>query len=267
MVANPREQLLRCAETDADAAEGALWIAADDCPDVRPAHWLARIDELASELTRRCGDEGCNAADHPLMASVLRERLRLRGSGGGDPRAHYLHQVIERGAGVPIACAVIWIAIGRRANIPVEGVNLPGHFIVRVAGDLIDPIANGETLADEDVRGLVATSTGSEPRSIEPAWLTAARPRDILARMSRNLRGCYSCLENWPLALRAADRCVDLLPDEPAERRDRGLLLWRMGQTSAALEDLRAYLDRAPAQASDRASVTEVAGRLRAFLN
>jgi len=267
MEANPRDALLACAGEEGDVAEGALWIAAEDCPDVRPGQWLQRIDDVAAELQSRCGEGGCSASDHPVMADVLRNRLGLRGSGGGDPRAHYLHHVIERGAGVPIACATIWMAVGRRANIPVEGINLPGHFIVRVAGELIDPIAAGDSLANDDVRDLIAKSTGSTPRDIDPAWLASTSTRDILARMSRNLRGCYSCLENWPLALQAADRCVDLLPEEAAERRDRGLLLWRMGRSSAALDDLRWYLDHSPDDVSDRESIVEITGRLRAFLN
>jgi len=85
--------------------------------------------------------------------------------------------------------------------------------------------------------------------------------------MSRNLRGCYASLEDWPLALLAADRCVDLLPDEPAERRDRGLLLWQMGRPQGALRDLGDYLATAPADAPDRGHVNEVVGRLRSFLN
>ena len=65
----------------------------------------------------------------------------------------------------------------------------------------------------------------------------------------------------------AQDRCVDLLPTAPAERRDRGLLLWRMGRIVAALADLNSYLDEAPETCPDRSAMTEVAGRLRAFLN
>jgi len=67
--------------------------------------------------------------------------------------------------------------------------------------------------------------------------------------------------------VRAADRCVALFPEEPTERRDRGLLLWRTGHNGAALADLRHYLENAPPDASDREAVEEVAGRLRAALN
>jgi regulator of sirC expression with transglutaminase-like and TPR domain len=262
-----REAVLECAARDGDIAEGALWIAADDCPGVEPEPWLARIDELAGELRTRCGLRECGPADAPLVGALLRDRLRLRGAGGGDPRAHYLHHVLERGAGVPIACSAIWIAVGARAHIPVEGVNLPGHFVVRVDGHMFDTVASGEPLDDDDVLRLVTTSTGRAVDGLRPAHLVRASSRDMLARMSRNLRRCYTSLECWDQALRAADRCVELLPSAPAERRDRGLLLWRMGKIVAALVDINSYLDEAPETCPDHSAMTEVAGRLRAFLN
>ena len=262
-----RQALLALAENQGDVAEGALWLAAEDCPGVEPAPWLERIDQLAGELRTRCGIDGCRPTDTPLVAALLRDRLGLRGMGGGDPRAHYLHSVLERGAGIPIACSAIWIAVGRRADIPIEGVNTPGHFLVRVGNLLFDTTAGGEPLDADDTRELVSAATGRKLDRLHPSWLAPASTRDILVRMSRNLRGCYTCLENWPLALRAADRCVDLLPGDPSERRDRGLLLWRLGQTSAALDDLRWYLEAAADEAPDRPEIEEVAGRLRAFMN
>jgi regulator of sirC expression with transglutaminase-like and TPR domain len=263
----PREAVLECAARDGDIAEGALWIAADDCPGVEPEPWLERLDELAGELRSRCGLNGCGPADAPMVGALLRDRLRLRGAGGGDPRAHYLHHVLDRGAGVPIACSAIWIAVGARAHIPIEGVNLPGHFVVRVEGHMFDTVASGEPLDDDDVLRLVTSSTGKTVDGLEPGHLARASSRDMLARMSRNLRRCYTSLECWDQALRAADRCVDLMASAPAERRDRGLLLWRMGKIVAALADINAYLDEAPDACPDRSSMTEVAGRLRAFLN
>src|SRR5580693_8231273 len=174
----PREAVLECAARDGDIAEGALWLAADDCPGVEPERWLERLDDLASELRSRCGLEGCSPADAPMVGALLRDRLRLRGAGGGDPRAHYLHNVLERGAGVPIACSAIWIAVGARAQIPIEGVNLPGHFVVRVEGDMFDTVASGEPLDDEDVKGLVTTATGHEVAHLEPARMERASARD-----------------------------------------------------------------------------------------
>lgn len=266
MTADPRAALLACAaDPRADIAEGALWISADDCPGVDRAACMTLLDELGDELRARRGPSGGGALA-PTVAAVLRDRLNLRGAGGGDPRAHYLHSVLDRGAGTRLALGAVWIAVGRRAGIDVEGVALPGHFVVRVDGSLVDPIAGGEPLGEEEALRMVGEVVGGEPERLEPRWLEAATTRSLLARMSRSLRGCYASLEQWPMALRAADRCVELLPDQPRERRDRGLLHWRAGRNREALDDLRDYLDRCP-EAADGEKIREIAGRLRASLN
>jgi regulator of sirC expression with transglutaminase-like and TPR domain len=253
--------LAAAADPASDIAEAALWIAVEDSPSMDPGPWLGLLDDLAGQVDRTAA-----ARPSEAVASLLRSRLNLRGAGGGDPRAHYLNSVLERGVGTPIACGAIWMGVGRRAGIRVEGIALPGHFAVRVEGLVVDAYS-GEPLEDEDLRQAAARHLGREPERVEPRWLEPASPRRILARMSRNLRGCYASLENWPLALQAADRCVDLLPDEPGERRDRGLLLWQMGRPQVALQDLGDYLARAAPEAPDRGHVNEVVGRLRAFLN
>ncbi len=266
MEVDPRGALLACAaDPRADIAEAALWLAAEDCPEVDVQSALGRVDALAGEL-EACLEGARGAPAITVIRSFLHDRIGLRRSGGADPRAHYLHLVLQHGAGIPISCAAVWIGIGRRAGLDVEGIGLPGHFGVRVDGVLAEP-SHGDVLDEQAATRLVAAATGNDPAPLQPSWLQPASTRLMLARMSRNLRGCYSSLERWDLALQAADRCVALFPDEPSERRDRGLLLWRIGHNSAALCDLRVYLDRTPAQAGDRAAVEEVAGRLRAALN
>lgn len=262
---DPRARMLACAASSGDIAEGALWLAAEDRQDCDPPRWLAALDELGAELRSRCGNPH-SRGPAAVIAELLRDRLHLRGAGGGDPRAHYLHSVMERGSGVPIACSAIWIAVGRRAGLPVEGVGLPGHFVVRVEGMLVDAFAGGEVLDAAAAERRVAGILGGAPRALEAAWLAAASPRSMLTRMSRNLRGCYASFANWPLALRAADRCVALAPHEPGERRDRGLLYWRVGRYREALEDLNAYLTALP-EAPDRERVGDLIQRVRAAQN
>lgn len=266
MSLDPRAAMLACAAApDGDVAEAALWLAAEDNPGLDPAPRLALLDELGEELRTRCGGSPPISAV-PVIAGLLRDRLRLRGAGGGDPRAHYLHAVMERGAGIPIACATLWIAVGRRAGLPVDGIGLPGHFVVRVGATLVDAFSGGEPLDHEAARELVSSVVGTELRELDPSWMEPSSVRAMLARMSRNLRGCHTAREDWPLALRAADRCVALFPDAAPERRDRGLLRWRVGQAQGALSDLVAYLEATP-DASDAEEVRDVVGRLRAFLN
>ena len=269
MSPDPRTALLACADApDGDVAEAALWLAAEDNPGLDPAPWLERLDELGEELRTRTGAGG-DAPPFtavPVIAGLLRDRLRLRGAGGGDPLAHYLHSVMDRGAGIPIACGTLWMAVGRRAGIPVEGIGLPGHFVVRVGTTLVDAFSGGEPLDHEAARQLVSSVVGTEIEALDPTWLQPSSLRAILVRMSRNLRGCHAAREDWARALLAADRCVALHPGSPGELRDRGLLRWRVGQAQGALADLTAYLDGA-GEAGDAADVRDVVGRLRAFLN
>src|SRR5580700_4540133 len=111
MMVDPRAALLACvAREGSDVAEGALWLAAEDCGDVDLDASLAYLDELAAELQSKAPPQGAEAI--PVVADFLRERISLRGAGGGDPRAHYLHTVLGRGSAVPLAAAVLWIAIG-----------------------------------------------------------------------------------------------------------------------------------------------------------
>jgi regulator of sirC expression with transglutaminase-like and TPR domain len=260
MMVDPRAALLACvAREGSDVAEGALWLAAEDCEDVDIDASLARLDELAAELQSRGSLHGPDAI--AVVADFLRERINLRGTGGGDPRAHYLHTVLARGCAVPLAAAVLWIAVGRRAGMDIDGVGIPGHFVVRIASRLVNPF-DGDIIEEETV------NQGAEEngKTLGKAWLMPATSREICARMSRNLRGCYINRQEWDLALRASDRCVALQPTAAADVRDRGLLRWRLGMNTAAAEDLRRYVSLAPS-ADDSAGVSHVLEKMRAASN
>jgi regulator of sirC expression with transglutaminase-like and TPR domain len=266
---DPRTAVLECAAAhDGDVAVGALWIAAEDCKGVDVAAGLAELDDIAGEVQTRLGAEEMrqSAAAIPVIASTLTDRLRLRPGPGKDPREHYMHTVLARGVGIPIACSVVWIGVGRRAGVSVEGVGLPGHFVVRVGGTLVDAQSGGEPLDEAATRRLIASAVGSAPEQLPAEWLRAASAREMLARISRNLRACHASGERWGMALRAADRCVALLPGESADRRERGLLRFRVGLPWPALDDLHAYLDAVP-DASDREAVERIIATARGMLN
>lgn len=267
MSSDPRDALMAVADADGDVGEGALWIAAEDLEDVDPVPWLQVLDELADELRTRLGGDGVPAPGAArVLAALLDDRVGLRGADGVDPAHHYLNLVLARGPAIPIACSAVWIAVGRRAGLQVEGVGLPGHFVCRVGSTLVDPHGGGTVLDPADVRRLISKAVGNPVESVDDAWLERTPTREVLARMSRNLRVCHAARGHMVPALRAADRCVALLPDDAVERRERGLLLWRMGIAGAALNDVRAYLDAVPA-APDRAALEKLVAEARARLN
>jgi len=268
MAFDPRDALLACVDQpEPDLAEAALWLAVEDDPTLDPAPWLALLEEIAAELRPRIGVGGTpDVGVAAVVAATVRDRLRLHGADGRQPRHHYLNSILETGAGNPIGCSTVWMALGRRAGIPVEGIGLPGHFLVRIGRTLVDAHDGGEPVALSQARMLVARLTGTEPDSLDP-WLVPAEVREVVARMSRNLRALYTARQEWPLALRAADRCVALLPSTPTELRERGTLRLRLGLCGAAMRDLRRYLDGIPEDAPDRPAVERAYASARGMLN
>ena len=68
----------------------------------------------------------------------------------------------------------------------------------------------------------------------------------------------HRAAEDWARLLAVQQRLVILLPGEPAERRDRGLVLASLGAFSAAAEDLDFYL----AERADAPDAADLRARL-----
>jgi regulator of sirC expression with transglutaminase-like and TPR domain len=126
----------------------------------------------------------------------LRRVVAIREGLGGDiddyydPRNSFLNEVMDRRKGIPITLAVVWMEVGRRAGIDVQGVGLPGHFLVYAAGQLVDPFGGGEAIGADEAGALFAENYGGAPR-LNPEWLEPVGPEAILERMLGNLNEAY----------------------------------------------------------------------------
>ena len=174
-------------------------------------------------------------------------------------RNSFLNDVLERRRGIPITLAIVYIEIGRRIGLPVQGVSFPAHFLVkctlRDGTVVLDPYAKGMSLSFDDLRRRVrALKHGAEPtRAMIGNMLTAASHREILARLLRNLKGIYTHHKDWMKALAASDRIIGVMPGLAEEYRDRGMCYLNLECFRAALFDLQAYLKMLPmAQDADR---------------
>ncbi len=228
------------AAADGDVATGALWLAAEDWPGLTPEPWLGRIDDLAGELSVRCGVNGCSPDDAPLVAALLRDRLKLHGAGGGDPRNHYLHHgaAVRRRHPHRVRCAVdrggdtrvdphqwgqhAWtlprssrrydLRHGRRRRAVGRGRDPPACCRVRRATSRRDwsPRGSHERPRATCWRGCRATFAGSTPASSSGhsrcALLTAA---SILFRtIPPNGATADSCCGEWDIPPRRSTICV-----------------------------------------------------------
>ena len=129
-----RSELYRvAARPDADPAQAALWIAAEEYPELDHASYLGYLDQVAETVQDELG-----AQDDPELVRQLmtREVFVHQGFAGNaseyyDPRNSYLNEVIDRRMGIPITLAVVYMEVSRRIGFAVDGVGLPGHFIAR----------------------------------------------------------------------------------------------------------------------------------------
>ena len=250
-------RLRRLVESNAAAgslAEGALLIAQEHYPDLDVARYLARLDTMGAVLRARLSEE---AGDVERIRALNRFLFEEQGFGPNasdfaDPRNSFLNEVLERRVGIPITLSIVYIEVGRRIGLALDGLSFPQHFLVRCAladgAAVLDPFLGGASLSiDELQRRLGALRLGHRPSRAEvSALLTAASRREILARMLRNLKAVYLEAERFGDALVAVDRIVMLTPTAATELRDRGWLYHRLDCFGAALADYRRYLELAP---------------------
>jgi regulator of sirC expression with transglutaminase-like and TPR domain len=144
--------------------------------------WVQRIDTIAT----RCPDSTFDA-----LRTQLFEHDGFHGdlANYADPENSFLDSVIERRRGIPISLSVLMIAVGRRLGVDVQGVGMPGHFLVLDAarGDRwCDPFHGGALLDADGCRhrfDLVYGGTLQFHRS----FLDPTPPPAIVARMLANL--------------------------------------------------------------------------------
>lgn len=252
-------ELVRRDDAKIDLARCCLLIAEDAYPGLDVEHYLAELERLALRL--RAGLPQTAGAEERVMAlnQFLFDELGYRGNVDEyyDPRNSYLNEVMERKIGIPITLAILYMELGRRIGLPLEGVSFPGHFLVRLrlrGGMLVlDPFGGGAPQSESELyerlkRVIPEGSAGGVPVGELPLdqFLEPATHRQILARVLRNLKGIYRDTDKPERLLEVLNRILVLNPQARAELRDRGLLYQRMEAYRAAFRDLSEYLEREP---------------------
>lgn len=259
---------LLCRE-DFDLAEACLLIAQDAYPELDVAGYLARIDAIAAVVRGRI--PGDAFAEQKIVA-LNRHLFKELGFCANtldyyDPRNSYLNEVLERRTGIPITLSIVYMEIGRRLGLRLQGVSFPGHFLVKLrvrGGQLVlDPFCGGAAQSEAELRARLALALPQRDAETAPLaqFLQAAAPRQILARVLRNLKGIYLRSQEAQNTLEVMQRMVMVAPHDAGEVRDRGLAYYRLDCFRAALADLQDYLERRP----DAPDADEIRGKAAAL--
>jgi len=162
--------------------------------------------------------------------------------------------------------------VGRRIGLKVEGVGMPGHFIVKCrhnsAEIFIDAFERGEILLEEGCERKLTQLHGKDFQ-FNRSCLDAVNHSQILTRMLHNLKAIYWNQQNYAKALGVIEKLLLINPTAAAEIRDRGFAHYQLNHLSPAIRDWSRYLELRPG-APDAAEVSKslkVAAQVRAFRN
>jgi regulator of sirC expression with transglutaminase-like and TPR domain len=255
-------------DADWDLAVVALAIAQEEYPNLDCTAYLQKLDMMGRELATRLPEHRYPMKVIQALNQYLFSELNFQGNQREyyDPRNSFLNDVLDRRKGIPISLALVYLELAKRVDFPMAGVAMPGHFLVRPTVEdmeiFVDVFHQGEILFEEDCRTLMRQLYGNDAALRPDQHLAPIGPRPLLVRILTNLKGIYLHKQDIPRALAAIDRILLLRPESRLDRRDRGLIHYRLGQLDSAETDLTHYLKATP-DAPDAFEVQQILNQIR----
>jgi regulator of sirC expression with transglutaminase-like and TPR domain len=252
--------------------EAAIEVAQDEYPGLDVQGVLSQIDALAAKLKARVAADAAPVQRLRLLNGYFYRELGFAGNVNDyyDRCNSYLNDVLRQRRGIPLTLALLYIELATQIGLTARGVSFPGHFLIKLRmpqGEVVLDPFNGRSLSREDLderlapyrrrQGLVGDFEA--PLGL---FLQAAQPRDVLARMLRNLKEIHRSGHDATRWLAVQERLVILLPHNWDERRDRALALSELGRFDAAIADLESYLAHRP-DADDAPAIAQRLDALR----
>jgi len=245
-------ELLNRPEEDMGLAEAALLIAQDEYPDLDISAYLQRLDDLSRDVRARLSPEALSENIIAAMNHILFQEEGFAGNAEHyyDRRNSFLNDVLDRKLGIPITLSIVYMEVGRRLGLSLEGVSFPGHFLVKLELErgriVLDPYLGGISLSEQELRNRLHQAYGDQLDAPMERLLAGAGKRHILTRLLHNLKAIYLRKEEYTKVLPVIDRILLIRPDLPEELRDRGLIYERLECAQSALEDYQRYIELEP---------------------
>jgi regulator of sirC expression with transglutaminase-like and TPR domain len=233
-----------------DLVHAALLIARLDNEELDVETYRKQVDRLAREIAAALPKE---AGDKERLATLNKELFAERGFHGsrGDyyHRSNsYLNEVIDDREGIPITLSLLYLELGRRLGLNLEGVGLPGHFVVQHQPAnskpvLIDVYEGGKEMSLKEAARKVENITG---KPLQAENLFPVSKRAILVRLLHNLANLAQRDQDLPGFLRYHDAILTVAPDSSDDRLTRSAARYQSGDREGAIADLDYLLKQDP---------------------
>ena len=256
------EKIGLLADADIPLAEAALRLSFEERPGLdlgRYRHHLSEIVKKVDERFKALIEAGASD-DAATRIAALKHIISDQYKYEGDHEAFHdlknadLTQVIDRRKGLPITLSIIAIHAAKEQGWQLEGVNFPGHFLLRMTHNgerlIADPFENFQLLQAPDLRALLKKIAGPEAE-LSATYYETATNRDILVRLQNNIKFRLIGDEDYEAALQVSKRLLQIAPLEHRLLFDTAVLEARTGHISQAIQLLEHYLEIAPGN-SDR---------------
>lgn len=242
-------------DSEIDLAEAALALAALDRPELGRHVYRAHLAAIADAMKQAAAlpemtlpsQAGLDARCR-LLADIMAGEFAYRGDrvNYDDLQNADLMRVIDRRQGLPVALAILYMHAARSQGWAIEGVNFPGHFVIRLFHDgkaaILDPFDGGRVLETGDLRQRLKTAIGDKAE-LQPSHYAAVGNRDILLRLQNNIKVRLIQDGDLPRAAAVAERMLLVAPGAAAIWREAGLIHSRLGNLLAAKLALSRFLE------------------------
>ena len=199
---SPLQQFSDAADSDdLDLTQMALLIALSEYPNLDLQLEQQSLDSLASGASHRLDDEKEPLARANMLSEYLFDEVGFSANQEDyyDPRNSYLNEVLERRVGIPITLSLLYIEVGKRLEMDLEGVGMPGHFLVRVKSDqediLVDPFHRGIIVSEQECAKRLQQIVG-ETVAWDKRYVAGVSDRELITRILRNLRAIYAAVND-----------------------------------------------------------------------
>ncbi|MFA6092808.1 MAG: transglutaminase-like domain-containing protein [Elusimicrobiota bacterium] len=187
---------LRALDASADSyLESALTILSSFADPALPAGAIgARLDEWAKELSWAQTPRTEPVAVLHRVNDFLFLRCGLRGEAvdGHRPDGWSLHKVLESRRGAPLMLAAVYLLIGRRIGLGLNGLIVPGHWLLSYDGSrqrlYVDACHGGRILNAADCEAEVQR----RGLRLEPWQLLPVQHSTLFSRAVSGMAGAYA---------------------------------------------------------------------------
>jgi regulator of sirC expression with transglutaminase-like and TPR domain len=251
-----------------DLLTSALTIAKLEYPKLDVIEYRQKVTSIAETVKARVSRSDDSLETLGIINEVLFGDEGFRGNVSDyyDPKNSFFNDVLDRKLGIPITLSVLYMEVARRAGVPVFGVGMPGHFLLKfyeVDGRelFLDAYNSGRLLSPEDCQEkLTEIYNGQIP--LDAKFLTPVGKRQILTRMLNNLRSIYMTNRLLKKALAVIDLILVIYPRSADDVKQRAMLRYQLGFLHGAADELDEYVKMAP-EASDADEMKQTAMAIR----